>query len=251
MNFNEILEISKKLDSSSVSCVLFEDGRMVPSRTIRSDTYLDSGTFCDLRDGKDNIKVSDSDIDYFVKTIPVEFSAYIHSNGNFYSIDYENKVLNKIGYDVIPKDAKIFDLSKNNGSDDIYDSIIFVSSILKNAIKNYYKAHTYNPERYTITKRIEMPCSAYDYDLSLTKEESDKISKWENKHYKKYHKNESSKGAISVSNFEVKFQSTSIGTYCDCICNNCLEKARYAESIGDDDLATKLKKEAIFEVRGL
>ena len=247
MNFNEILEISKKLDSSSASCMSFENGHMVPSRMIISDAYLGSGTLCDLQDGKDNIKLSDSDIDYFVKTIPAEFSAYIHSNGNFYLIDYENKVLNKISYEAIPKDAKIFD----NGSDDIYDSIIFVSSILKNAIKNYYKSHTYNPEKYTITKRIEMPCSAYDYDLSLTKEESDKISKWENKHYKKYHKNESSKGAISVSNFEVKFQSTSIGTYCDCICNNCLEKARYAESIGDDDLATKLKKEAIFEVRGL
>jgi len=251
MNFNEILEISKKLDSSSVSCVSFEDGHMVPSRTIRSDTYLDSGTFCDLRDGKDNIKASDRDIDYFIKTIPTEFSAYIHSNGNFYFINYENKVLNKISYDDIPKDTKIFDLPKNNGSDDIYDSITFVSSILKNAIKNYYKSHTYNPERYTITKRIEMPCSAYDYDLSITKEESDKISKWEKKHYKKYHKNEPSKGAILVSNFEVKFQSTSIGTYCDCICNSCLEKARYAESIGDDDLAAKLKKEAIFEVRGL
>ena len=66
MDFNEILEISKKLDSSSVSCVSFEDGHMVPSRMIRSDTYLDSGTFCDLRDGKDNIKALDSDIDYFI-----------------------------------------------------------------------------------------------------------------------------------------------------------------------------------------
>lgn len=250
MNFNEILEISKKLDDSSTSCISFEDDHMTSSMMVRSDTYLNTRTFCSLRDGKDNIKILDSDIDYFIKTIPTEFSTYIHSNGNFYFIDYKSKVLNKISYEDIPKDTKIFDLS-NNGSDDIYEFITFVSSILKNAIKNYYKSHTYIPEKYTITKRVEMPCSTYDHNLSLTKEESDRISKWENKHYKKYHKNEPSKGAISVSNFEVRFQSTSIGTYCDCICNSCLEKAKYAESIGDNDLSTKLKKEAIFEVRGL
>lgn len=250
MNFNEILEISKKLDNSSATCISFEDDHMASSMMVRSDTYLNTRTFCSLQDGKDNIKILDSDIDYFIKTIPTEFSTYIHSNGNFYFIDYKSKVLNKIDYENIPKNVKIFDLS-NNGSDDIYESITFVSSILKNAIKNYYKAHTYTPEKYTIIKRVEMPCSAYDHNLSLTKEESDKISKWENKHYKKYHKNEPSKGAISVSNFEVKFQSTSIGTYCDCICNSCLEKAKYAESIGDNDLFTKLKKEAIFEVREL
>lgn len=251
MNFNEILEISKKLDNNSISCMSFEDGHLSSSKKVRSNMYLDSSTFCAMQDGKDNINITDNDIDYFANTVPSIFSSYIHSNGNFYYLDYENKTLSKVDYNSIAKDNIIFDLSGNNGNDEIYDSVTFVNTVLKNAIKNYYKSHTYSSGKYTITKKVEMPCSAYDNDLSITKEESAMISKWEKEHYNKYHKNDLSKGAISVSNFEIKFQSTSIGTYCDCICNSCLEKAKFAESVGDDELATKLKKEAIFEVRGL
>lgn len=249
MNFNDIVAISKNLKSQSISSMSFENGHMIMSDNI-SYEHISTQIFNQLEKGVDQINIESKDKDYFINNIPSSFSSYIHVNGNFYNIDYNNNIIYKVNYEDIPDKNNIFDISKHDGNI-IYDTVSFISNILEKSIKEYYNLHTYNPGNYTITKKVEMPCSAYDHSFSLTKEESDKVSKWKKKHYKKYHKNEVSKATIAVSNFEIQFRVTSIGVYCDCVCKSCLEQAKQVDELGEVDLAKKLKKDAIFEVRGL
>lgn len=249
MNFNDIVNISKYLKSQSMSSMNFEKSHAVMSDTIKHE-YLSAQIFNELENGVEQLSMNDKDKNYFISNIPSSFSSYIHANGNFYNIDYNNNIIYKVNYEDIPDKNNIFDISKRD-SNIIYDTVSFISNILEKVVKEYYNLHIYNPGNYTITKKVEMPCSAYDHSFSLTKEESDKVSKWEKKHYKKYHKNEVSRAAIAVSNFEIQFRATSIGVYCDCVCKSCLEQAKQVDELGEVDLAKKLKKDAIFEVRGL
>lgn len=98
---------------------------------------------------------------------------------------------------------------------------------------------------------------------SLTKKEVNKMNKWKEQHYKKYHKkaddkefkkNPFYKGVSPVSGFIVEFSSCSIGTGADCICTKCRKEYETLKNkIGFTETKEELKKLSEryrFEIRG-
>lgn len=98
---------------------------------------------------------------------------------------------------------------------------------------------------------------------SLTKKEVDKMNKWKERHYKKYHKKTDDKkfkknpfygGVSPVSEFIVEFSSCSIGTGADCICTKCRKDyEKLKDKIGTTETKKELEKLSEryrFEIRG-
>lgn len=101
------------------------------------------------------------------------------------------------------------------------------------------------------------PGYKYDHNWSLTTDEVTKFETWLNKHSKKFHKKGyPPQGAIGVSRYKVVWTQTSIGTYCEGVCMDCLklweaEKAKAEDPRKAEKKITKLYNQSHFEIRGI
>ena len=125
-----------------------------------------------------------------------------------------------------PRHERIVDLYQVT----IYDVNAQVARALndiKNAYSEFIRKISYTQESNIRYRTVEVPENKYyDHIYSLTKEESERMHKWQGEHRLKYHKEDSKfyRGAISVSDYYINIGTTSIGTFVECICGSCMNK---------------------------
>ena len=191
-----------------------------------------------------DFKLSNDIVAWIKQSIPEKYciknKIAIHAFGHFFICDLENNQVT-VNY-VKPNVEYVYDYEKS-GSCTFYEESEAYLSLLKSAVVKYETESEYRPSNYSKIEYQEIPNSVYDSSYSLTKEEKNKVNTWQEKHFKKYHKSEY-KGAIGVSDFEIRFRATSIGVYADCVCTAC-EKA--AKENNDD----KLLKKSTYSIRDI
>lgn len=200
----------------------------------------------------DVISLTDDELDFLEKSMPYNCSHYVHCNGNFFFIDFQKKVATHCTKDVCDG-LMIFDLNRVD-FDNLGVSLMSALNIIEASLRQYSNSCIYNPVNYTMVKTVETPSTKFDGTCSLTKEEADKVHLLQKSHNKKFHKKGFGyQGVSPVSNFEIRFGSCSLGSWCDCVCTVC-EKG-YNKLLSEDSLDSKklekLKKQAFMEVRGL
>lgn len=96
---------------------------------------------------------------------------------------------------------------------------------IKDRYKDFVSQVEYNPSRYKKEVVVEKDVSdKYDPEYSLTKDQVDKMLKWQREHARKYHNGCAAGGGTSpVSYFEIKYGVCSIGSWIDCECSACKE----------------------------
>ena len=190
--------------------------------------------------------LADVEISFLQDAIPEEFSTtFVHFNGLFYLIDYESKKLKPIDFESI-NNKQIFDASRSSVYN-ILSRIDAAVNLMKVDLEDYEFTSLYNPRNYTIEKKESV--SQYDSSLSITREQSVAMNEWQKAHLKKYHKKGFGyRGVSPTSVFEIRMGSCSLGTYANCVCTSCLEKADNAEKANDMKNAEKIRKNAKFEV---
>lgn len=203
-----------------------------------------------LKKGQDKIDLTDKEILWFKEIIPESFSDYIHYRGKFYFINFSMKLASKVEYSEIDeRSIRIFDLNRTFELDTLKSSVRAAVDLLEDAMDRYEENMAYDSQNYSIEKERMTPNETYDSTLSITKEQSKAMYKWQENHNKKYHKKGFGyQGVSPTSNFEIKIGSNSIGTYADCICISCMEKAANADEVNDAKAAEKIRKQASFEV---
>ena len=190
--------------------------------------------------------LTDVEISFLQDAIPEDYlTNFVHFNGLFYLIDYESKKLKPIDFESI-NNKQIFDASRSS----VYSLLSRIDTavnLMKVDLEDYESTSLYNPKNYIIEKKA--PVSQYDSSFSITREQSESMRKWQDAHVKKYHKKGFGyRGASPTSVFEIRMGSCSLGTYADCVCTSCLEKADNAEKANDMKNAEKIRKNAKFEV---
>ena len=154
-------------------------------------------------------------------TIPEEFinnqMLVIYKENTFWTLDFHR--MTAIPTKEAPTAEKIFDLNRASIGH-FANRLTFILDMLNEEIEEYESSSEYDPKYYTKIEKVETPNNTYDHNYSLTRNEVEKMDEWCKKHSKKYHKPRYT-GAVDVSNYEVRFGSTSIGCYADCICTEC------------------------------
>lgn len=252
MNVNSIKEVLKFLKSADVTEFRKNhiSGKIEIAHSVRIDSkYSIVKKMTSLETG--SVDLDDGEVTYLKGSIPAICSDYIHYNGKFFFIDYDLKSLSLVEK---PKEnVVIFDYNHTD-FDNLGDMVAAATELIETGLSHYYRNSIYNDSRYTLTKTVEAPSDKYYHSYSMTKEESDKMFEFRKAHNKKYHKKGFGYGGVSpVSNFEVRFGSCSIGTWCECVCLEC--EKEYKKALGENPdnkkKLDKLQKQMVIEVRGI
>lgn len=187
------------------------------------DWYWD---FFEKLKNNDTFEVLANDYKYLEESVPNYFWKdnyyYIHYNDIFAKVEKVSDNFFKISkLSTRPKEV-IYDLSTHTHN--FKTEISFAINRLKEVIEREIEEHTYNPHRYikTVIEEKEIPNERYSRNYSLSAEDEKKMEAWKQEHFKNIHNSKLRyTGAIGVSRFYVKFIDTSIGTACDCICEEC------------------------------
>lgn len=247
MLLNGLREIKKFLKEYSSSYTDCGDGFKIKD-SLR-DEWFEKNPFDAMHKGVEVIELSERDMNLVKELIPEDFSDYVYYRGHFYFANFDLKELVLTSKDKIDPKVKIFDFEKYNRFNNLNSSARAALDILVNAFDEYEKVVTYKESNYVIEKEVETPNEHFDYSYSLTKEQGEKIGEWKDKHFKKYHKIKY-KGAIGVSDFELRFRATSIGTYAECVCTEC-EKEYEKLKDTDPRKAEKIKGRMSITAKGL
>lgn len=238
MLLNGLREIKKFLEENSYNYTDCGDG--FKTKKSLKEYWFEKAPFEAMHKGEKTIELSEKDMNHIKDVIPEGFSDYIYYKGHFYFANFDLKELVLISKDKIDPRAKIFDFEKYNRHNNFLFTARAALDLLVNAFDEYEKTVTYKESNYVIEKEVETPNEHFDYSYSLTKEQGEKIGEWKEKYFKKYHKIRY-KGAIGVSDFELRFRSTSIGTYAECVCTEC-EKEYEKLKDTDPKKAEKVKE---------
>lgn len=211
-------EIKKFLEEYSSTYTDCGDGFKI--KDSLKDEWFEKSHFDAMHKGEEIIEISEKDMNLIKELIPEDFSDYIYYRGHFYFANFDLRELVLTSKDKIDPKVKIFDFEKYNRYSNLKSTARVALDILVNAFDEYEKVVTYKESNYVIEKEVQTPNDHFDYSYSLTKEQGEKIGEWKEKHFKKYHKIRY-KGAIGVSDFELRFRATSIGTYAECVCTEC------------------------------
>ena len=218
--------------------------QQVPSFSFKFSKNLVLGFFT----GQD-FDLTDNDIEFLKDIIPDDsFSDYIHYKGVFYFINYGLKRAiitdkSKIDFGKI----KVFDWT-HAAFDSLGKNVRAAYDLIENALDDYDNSCIYDPNNYTIVKEVPVDISpTFDINYSLTKDQTEAMREWQNKHYNKYHKNyaKMQKSVSPMSIFSVKFESCSIGSWANCICSKCMEAA---DTETNEKKKEKLKKQGTYEI---
>lgn len=170
---------------------------------------------------------------------------YYYHKGNFYKV--EKGLLNSgdqlhltwLGTEP-PEKVEIVDMSECWRTRHASDRISALIATLNDEMNDYENELNYNyhQDRYTRTveeEKIVLSDDYYDKSLSVTTEESKKLTSWQTKHNKKYHKSR-------YSDFELRQGWTSIGDWRECVCTVCEKKAKETNN-------TNLLKDAVYTMK--
>lgn len=186
---------------------------------------------------------------------------YYHYNGEFYMFRYKKRLISEQDLTLwdltllkekpdIP-DNEIVDFSDYKQVFDTFDQLSVTLSKAASLLYNYSHDLEYRPEKYKKIVEVEKIVpdkDLYDPELSITREDSEKVNKWMKAHMEKFHpKGLGYQGATPVSNFELRKGWTGIGPWCDMVCTLCLEKAEKLKG----KKAKKLKEDATFNIEKL
>lgn len=218
MLLNGLREIKKFLKEYSSTYTDCGDGFKIKD-SLKGE-WFEKSPFDAMHKGEETIELSEKDMNLIKELIPEDFSDYVYYRGHFYFANFDLRELVLTSKDKIDPKIKIFDFERYNRYSNLKSTARAALDILVNAFDEYEKVVTYKESNYVIEKEVETPNTHFDYSYSLTKEQGEKIYEWKEQHFKKYHKIRY-KGAIGVSDFELRFRATSIGTYADCVCTEC------------------------------
>lgn len=208
---------------------------------VRTLLFSSNAELLDKFNAGERFELSEEEISYLDELIPDSFSDYIHYRGHFFFIDYGCGIASPVEKSQIDEKAKIFDFS-HCSLNDLLSNARAGLDLIENALRNYDEANIYDELNYTLEKDCMIPNDTYDANLSITKDQSEAMYKWQTAHNKKYHKKGFGyQGVSPVSNFEIIIGSCSLGSYATCRCKVCTEEAKKANS-------AKIEKRASFEV---
>lgn len=184
---------------------------------------------------------------------------YYHFNGEFYQFGYKERPNNVKLWDLtwlkdkpdVPND-KIVDFSSYSNVASAMDQVSLFLTMAVETLNTYSTELEYHPNKYEKIVQVDKVVpdkDLYDPDLSVSREDSERVNKWMKKHDEKYHpKGLGYQGCTPVSNFEMRKGWTGLGAWCDMVCTCCLDRAKELEEAGKKDEAEKLKKDATFEI---
>ena len=183
---------------------------------------------------------------------------FYHYNGEFYKVGYKERKDVKL-WDLtwlkeqpdVPDD-KIVDFSNYSGIASAMDQVSLFLTMAVETLNNYSHDLEYCPSKYEKIVKVDKIVpdkDLYDPELSVSREDSDKVNKWMKKHDKKYHpKGLGYQGCTPVSNFELRKGWTGLGAWCDMVCTHCLDRADELEEQGDKKAAEELRKDARYQI---
>lgn len=242
MTYNDIKKFSDRVTYHSFFTMSKDkDSRLKEGHQVNLDMCFALAQA--MREGK-QFDITKDMIKWIKSSIPFEFiqnnCLVIYYNNLFWLFNFDSS--KAVPAKEQPNAEYIYDMN-TQALGRFAERLYYITSMLQDEVAQYEKSCVYDPNFYTKVVKVEEPSAKYDTSYSLTRDESEEMSKWQEQHSKKYHKPRY-KGAIGVSDYVVRFGSTSIGVYADCYCTECEKEY---ERTHDENI----KKRMSYEIRGL